>query len=112
MKITTINGKETNISGIGEAILKLPGGTIIRIENAIHIPTARKNLLSYKDFRNNDLHVSTATRLGKECLLITKCNGPPLHDNFYTLYSFSFYILYSLIIRVIYIFYISSVIPS
>jgi hypothetical protein len=74
MKITTINGKETNISGIGEAILKLPGGTIIRIGNAIHIPTATKDLLSYKDFRNNDLHVSTATRLGKECLLITK-NG-------------------------------------
>jgi transposase InsO family protein len=41
-----------------------------------------------------------------------RCNGPPLHDNFYTLYSFSFYILYSLIFRVIYIFYISSVIPS
>jgi hypothetical protein len=41
-----------------------------------------------------------------------KCNGPPLHDYFYTLYSFSFYILYSLILRVIYIFYISSVIPS
>jgi hypothetical protein len=40
------------------------------------------------------------------------CNGPPLHDYFYTLYSFSFYILYSLILRVIYIFYISSVIPS
>jgi hypothetical protein len=40
MKITTINGKETNISGIGEAILKLPGGAIIRIENAIHISTA------------------------------------------------------------------------
>jgi hypothetical protein len=41
-----------------------------------------------------------------------KCNGPPLHDYFYTLYSFSFYILYSFILRVIYIFYISSVIPS
>jgi hypothetical protein len=40
------------------------------------------------------------------------CNGPPLHDNFYNLYSFSFYILYSLILRVIYIFYISSVILS
>jgi hypothetical protein len=40
------------------------------------------------------------------------CNGPPLHDNFYTLYSFSFYILYSLILRVIYICYISSVILS
>jgi hypothetical protein len=74
MKITTINGKKTNISGIGEAIMKLPGGTIIRVENAIHIPIATKNLLSYKDFRNNDLHVSTATRLGKQCLLITR-NG-------------------------------------
>jgi hypothetical protein len=74
MKTTTINGKETNVSGIGEAILKLPGGSIIRIENAIHIPKTTKNLLSYKDFRNNDLHASTATRLGDECLLITK-NG-------------------------------------
>jgi hypothetical protein len=45
-------------------------------------------------------------------LLIYNCNGPPLHDNYYTLYFFSFYILYSLILRVIYIFYISSVILS
>ena len=73
--ITTIAGSNANIVGIGKAIIVLPRGTKIIIEDALLYPESSRTLLSFKDIRTNGYHIETKNENGLECLLITKLDG-------------------------------------
>ena len=71
-KITTIKGPSDLEQGHGPAKITLPQGTIINIELAIFAPDATRNLLSFKDLRNNDLHIHTSVENGVEIIHLLK----------------------------------------
>ena len=59
--IKTLGGKSKVIKGVGEANIPLPNGTTLNISKAFYAPMATRNLIGFKDFRANNLHLSTAT---------------------------------------------------
>lgn len=69
-KVTTIKGQFSLEEGYGPAIIRLPRGTILNIKSAIYAPTATRNLLSFRDIRDNNLHIQTATDKSREVLLL------------------------------------------
>ena len=68
--INTIAGTASLIEGHGPAHLVMPKGTHLEISNALYSPKSKRNLLSFKDIRMNDLHVETRGEGKKEFLLI------------------------------------------
>ncbi|KAJ1288179.1 hypothetical protein BS78_02G070800 [Paspalum vaginatum] len=70
--ILTIAGRNALIVGSGRAIVNLPMGTQIVIENALLYPDSTRTLLSYRDIRNNGIHVKTYEKNKEEYLLLTK----------------------------------------
>jgi hypothetical protein len=58
-----------------KAIITLPIGTQITIENAFLYPNSTHTLLSYRDICKNGLHIITHEENNEEFLLITKSNG-------------------------------------
>jgi hypothetical protein len=60
------------IVGSGRAIITLPTGTQIVIENALLYPNSTRTLLSYRDIRMNGIHVETFEENKEEYLLLTK----------------------------------------
>ena len=46
----------------------LPGGSTLICQGAMFAPEAPRNLISYKDLRANDIHISTALDRGEEAL--------------------------------------------
>jgi hypothetical protein len=69
-KVTTIIGQWQLEEGFGPAELILPRGTKIRISMTIYAPKATRNLLSFKDIRENNLHIHTGIDNNKEVLQI------------------------------------------
>ena len=61
-------GSTSIAKGTGPAQVKFPNGTLLRIESAIFAPTAPKSLISFADFRKNQLHLHTALHGGAESL--------------------------------------------
>ena len=53
----TIKGRSGRTDGIGKAIVTLPNNTQIRIEKALYIRNAEKNLLAYKDIIDNSYKI-------------------------------------------------------
>ena len=51
--ISTISGVVNIIEGFGKAHVLLPGGTNLKIENALYSPKSQRNLLNFKDIRKN-----------------------------------------------------------
>ena len=47
------------IEGFGRAIVILPKGTKLIINNAMFSPKSKRNLLSFKDIRENGYHIQS-----------------------------------------------------
>ena len=52
----------------GRVVIGLPGGFPLICERAMFTPEAPRNLISYKDLRANQIHVSTALDNAEEVL--------------------------------------------
>ena len=69
--VNTISGPADLIEGSGRANITLPGGTRFNIDNALYSSRSKRNLLSFKDIRNNGYHVETMDENNVEYLCIT-----------------------------------------
>jgi Pol polyprotein, beta-barrel domain len=72
--VLTIAGRDAMIVGSGRAIITLPMGTQIIIEDALLYPDSTRTLLSYRDIRQNGFYIKTHDDNKEEYLLITKNN--------------------------------------
>jgi len=61
--VLTIAGCDAVIVGSGRAIITLPMGTTITIEDALLYPDSTRTLLSYRDIRKNGYHIKTITKI-------------------------------------------------
>jgi peptide/histidine transporter 3/4 len=66
--IVTIAGKRNFKFREGRAVVILPGGAPLICERAMYAPDAPRSLISYRDLRANDIHVSTAVENDEEVL--------------------------------------------
>ena len=57
INVTTIFGRTNMIEGFGRAIVILPKGTKLIINNAIFSPKSKRNLLSFKYICENGYHI-------------------------------------------------------
>ncbi|KAJ9539329.1 hypothetical protein OSB04_032062 [Centaurea solstitialis] len=73
--ISTISGVVNIIDGFGKAHVLLPGGTNLKIENALYSPKSQRNLLNFKDIRKNGYHIETMDEGESEYLLITNISS-------------------------------------
>ena len=73
--VLMIAGRDAMIVGSGRAIITLPMGTQITIEDALLYPDSTRTILSYRDIRQNSFHIETYDDNKKECLLLKKNNG-------------------------------------
>ena len=55
--VNTICGSAKLIQGSGRAIVFLGNGTKLVINNALFSPESQRNLLSFKDIRQNGYHI-------------------------------------------------------
>jgi peptide/histidine transporter 3/4 len=62
----TVTGSDKYIVGSGRAIVTLPMGTTLHIEEALLYPESTRNLLSFKDIRANGFHVETGEEDNRE----------------------------------------------
>ncbi|CAM6093954.1 unnamed protein product [Calypogeia fissa] len=69
-QVTTIMGRYQLEEGYGPATLILPQGTKIHIKSAIYAPKATWNLLSFRDIRENNLHIHIGIQDSTEVLNI------------------------------------------
>ena len=69
--VNTIAGNTRIIEGSGRAIIILPKGTQFFINDALYSPKSQRNLLSFKDIRQNGYHVETINEKSIEYLHIT-----------------------------------------
>ena len=60
------------IEGFGRAIVILPKRTKLIINNAMFSPKSKRNLLSFKDIRENGYHIQSMDEINLEYLGITK----------------------------------------
>ena len=74
-KVMTIAGRDAVIVGSGRAIIILPMGTQLVIEDALLYPDSTRTLLSYKDIRRNCFPIETHNDNKDEYLFITKNDG-------------------------------------
>ncbi|KAL4020716.1 hypothetical protein IC575_019497 [Cucumis melo] len=69
--VNKISGSTNLIEGFGKANLILPRGTKFTISNALFSSKSKRNLLSFKDIRQNGYHVETNNKNNREYLYIT-----------------------------------------
>ena len=69
--VHTISGSVDLIKGFGKAIIILPKGTKLQIEDALYSNKSNRNLLSFKVIRRNGYHSETMNHDENEYLLIT-----------------------------------------
>ena len=70
--VTKIFGSTNMIEGFGRVIVILPKGTKFIINNAMFSPKSKRNLLSFKDIRENGYHIQSMDEINLEYLGITK----------------------------------------
>ena len=70
--VKTISSPVDLIKGFGRATIVLPNGTKFQIDDAFYSNKSNRNLLSFKDIRQNGLHIETMNHNGNEYLLITR----------------------------------------
>ena len=70
--MTTITGSNQIEQGHGPAIITLPHGTTIHIKSAVYAPNATRNLISFKDIRENGYHIHTSKDKNQEVIHIVK----------------------------------------
>ena len=74
--VNTISGTARLIEGSGKACIILPKGTKLIIDNALYSSKSQRNLISFKDVRQNGYHLETMTVDQKEYLcIITEKHG-------------------------------------
>jgi len=73
--VLTIAGRDAVIASSGRAIITLPMGTTITIEDALLYPDSTRTSLSYRDIHKNGYHIETHHQNNEEFFLITKDNG-------------------------------------
>ena len=80
--VHTIVGPTKLIDGYGNATVVLPNGTILHLEDALLSERSRRNLLSYKDVRQNGYHIETTDEQDKDYLCITsyKMGQKTIHE--------------------------------
>jgi hypothetical protein len=102
--ILTIAGCDTCIVGPRKAIIILPMGTQITIENVLLYPDSTHTLLSYRDICNNVLHIVTHEENNKESFLINKINrdGYDILERIPSLPSGLYYTYIKLVPHVVY----------
>ena len=66
--VLTIAGRNALIVGSGRAIITLPMGTQIVIEDALLYPDSTRTLLSFRDIGRNGIHVETREENKEEFL--------------------------------------------
>jgi len=66
--VLTIAGRDALIVGSGRAIITLPMGTQIVIEDALLYPDSTRTLLSFRDIHRNGIHVETREENKEEFL--------------------------------------------
>jgi peptide/histidine transporter 3/4 len=71
----TIVGRDALIVGSRRAIITLPMGTQITMEDALLYPDSTRTLLSFSDVHKNCFHVETHMDNKEEFLLFTKLTG-------------------------------------
>ncbi|KAM3690454.1 hypothetical protein ACJW31_09G121500 [Castanea mollissima] len=69
--VNTISGLSNLIKGSRRAIIMLPKGTKLCIDDALYSSKSSKNLLSFKDIRYNGYHIETNNECSEEFLYIT-----------------------------------------
>ncbi|KAK9159702.1 hypothetical protein Syun_006043 [Stephania yunnanensis] len=69
--VQTISDISNLINGSGRANIMLPGGTTIHVDNALYSEKFRRNLLSFKDIRQNGYHIETVNVNNREFLYVT-----------------------------------------
>ena len=70
--VTTISGNSNLIEGSGRATIFLPKGTKLVIEDALFSFKSPRNLLSFKDIRQNGYHFEKMNEMNVEYLGITE----------------------------------------
>ncbi|KAB2024746.1 hypothetical protein ES319_D06G107100v1, partial [Gossypium barbadense] len=69
--VNTISGSSKLIEGSGIAIILLPKGTKIFIDDALYSTKSQRNLLSFKDIHLNGYHIETMNEKNIEYQYIT-----------------------------------------
>ena len=69
--VRTISGSTKIIEGSRRAYIQLPRGTKLHINNALYSSKSHRNLLSFKDIRQNGYHIETMNEENVEYLCIT-----------------------------------------
>ena len=69
--VHTISGLVNLIKGFGKATIILPKDTKLQIEDALYSNKSSRNLLGFKDIRQNGYHIETMNHDANEYLLIT-----------------------------------------
>ena len=59
--VKTISGNPEITEGAGKASIVLPMGTNLKISNAVYSSKSQRNLISFKDMRQNGFHIQTMT---------------------------------------------------
>jgi peptide/histidine transporter 3/4 len=77
--VNTISGSAKLIEGSGRAGIMLPCGTKININEALYSPKSQRNLLIFKDIRQNGYHIETICEDNLEYLNITKMSSGTKH---------------------------------
>ena len=73
-KLNTISGPTNLIDGSGRANIILPGGTVLKINDALYSLKSLRNLLSFNDIFRNGYHIETIDEDNTEYLCITSSN--------------------------------------
>jgi transposase InsO family protein len=90
-----VSGNTKMIEYFGRANILLPRGTQLNIANALYSSKSHRNLLSFKDIRQNGYHIETMNEENVEYLYITKvisgrkCTLEKLPEFYTGLYSTS-----------------------
>ena len=69
--VQTISGPVDQIKVSGRATIVLPNGTKFQINDALYSNKSNRNLLSFKDIRQNRYHIEIMNHNGNEYLLIS-----------------------------------------
>ena len=73
--VNTISGPADLIESSGRDMILLPNDTKICISDALYSSRSRRNLLSFKDIRDNGYHIETISDKNIEYLCITFHNS-------------------------------------
>ena len=68
--VNTISGSSNLIEGFGRAIIMLPKGTKLCIDDALYSSKLSRNLLNFKDIHDNGYHIETITKVVKNFFIL------------------------------------------